>query len=140
MDYNISSCLNNIFGYSLVTPPLELAVADSIYTSYFLPTTSPCDDKVPVMYGRKRVRVPNGETMVATHMAILPFPQLPLSAQKFDVFPSLQQPLLSLGQLCDAVFKANLDSETIQFTKDIIETLSVTRDNSNGLYFFPLQV
>ena len=89
MEHNLSSSLNNNLIYTLVTPPLELEVADSGYTSHFLPTTCPCDYKVPVLYGGKNVRMPNGETMVATHTALLPLTNPPLASQKCDVFPSL---------------------------------------------------
>ena len=95
--------------------------------------------KIPVLYGEKHVRMPNGETMVETHMALLPFTQPPLAARKCDVFPALQQPLLSLVQFCDAGFKATLDSETAHLTKNNIPTLSGTRYHSNGLYFILLQ-
>ena len=78
--------------------------------------------------------------MVATHTSLLPFPQPPLAARKCDVLLALQQPLLSLGQLCDAGFTATLNSETVLLTKDVSITLSRTRDHKNGLYFIPLQV
>ena len=83
--------------------------------------------------------MPNGETMVATHTALLPFPQLPISARKCDVSSALQQPLLFLGQFCNAGFTATLDSYTVQLTKYGIATLLGTRDHTNGLYFIPLQ-
>ena len=79
-----------------------------------------------MLHGGKRVRMPSGETMVATHTAILPFPQLPLATRKCDFFLEIQQPLLSLGQFCDAGFTATLDSETVQLTKDSIATLAGT--------------
>ena len=82
--------------------------------------------------------MPNGETIVVTHTAILPFSQLPLAARKCGVFLALQQFLLFLGQFCDAGFMANLDGETVQLTKDGIATLSGTSDHNNGLYFIPL--
>ena len=85
------------------------------------------------------MHMPNGETMVETHTALLPFPQLPLYARKCDVFPALQQPLLSLGQFCDAVFTSTLTSEIVLLTNDGSTTLTGTRDHSNGLYFIPLQ-
>ena len=83
--------------------------------------------------------IPNGETMVETHTSLLPFPQLPLAARKCNVLPALQQPLLSLGQFCDAGFTAPLTSDTVLLTKDGSTTLAGTRDHSNGLYFIPLQ-
>ena len=61
---------------------------------------------------------------MATHTALLPFPQIPLASRKCDVFPVLQQPLLSLGQFCDAGFTATLNSETVLLTKDGSTTLS----------------
>ena len=82
--------------------------------------------------------MPNGDTMVAKYTALLPFPQLPISARKCDVLSSLQQLLLSIVKFCDAGFKATLDSENIQLTKDGITTLSGTTDHINGIYFIPL--
>ena len=83
--------------------------------------------------------MPNGDTIMATHTSLLPFPQLSLAARKFDVFPALQQPLLPLGQFCDAGFMATLNSETFQLAKDGRATLAGTRDHNNGIYFIPLQ-
>ena len=77
--------------------------------------------------------MPNGETMAATHTDLSPFPKLPLSARKCDVFPELLQFLLSLGQFCDAGFTATLTIKTVLLTNDISTTLAGTRDNSNGL-------
>ena len=71
--------------------------------------------------------------MVATHTYLLPLPQLPLSAGKCNVFPVLQQTLLSLGQFYDAGFTTNLTSETVLLTKDGCTTMVGTRDYSNGL-------
>ena len=73
-----------------------------------------------------------------THIYSFP-PQLPLSSQKCDVLPVLQQPLLSLGQFYDAGLTATLHIETVQLTKDVGTTLSGTRYHNNGLYFIPLQ-
>ena len=85
------------------------------------------------------MRMHNGETMVATHTSLLPLPQPLLADRKCDVFPALLQPLLSLGQFCDAGFTATLNSETVLLTKGGRNTLSGTRDHNNGLYFIPLQ-
>ena len=85
------------------------------------------------------MRMPNGDTIVATHTALLPFPKTPLAARKCDVFPAIRQPLLSLGQFCDAGFTATLNSETVLLNKDGSTTLSGTRDHNNGLCFIPFQ-
>ena len=81
------------------------------------------------------MRIPNNETLVLTHTALPPPTQLPQFYRKCDVFPSLQQLLLSFGQLYNVVFKAILDSETVQLSKEEIATLSGTRYHSNRLYF-----
>ena len=85
------------------------------------------------------MRMPNVETIVVTHTALLPFNHPSLSARNCDVFPALQQPLLYIGQFCDTGFMATLDSETVELTKDGIATLLGTRDHTNGVYFIPLQ-
>ena len=131
--------MNSHFSYTLVTPPVELSVAGSGCNSHFLPSTCPCNNKFAVVHGVKRVCMPNGETMLATHTALIPFPQLPLASRECSVFPALQQPLLSLGQFCNAGFTATLTSETVLLTKDSTTTMAGTRDHSNGIYFIPLQ-
>ena len=135
----LSSTLNHHLSYTLATPPVELAVANYVCTSHLFPATFLCDNKVAVLHGGKRVGMPNGETMVETRTSLIPFPQPLLAARKCDVFPEIQQPLLYIGQLCDAVFTATLDSETFQLAKDGSVTLSGTRYRNNGLYFIPLQ-
>ena len=85
------------------------------------------------------MRMPNGETMVATYTALLYFPQLSLAAWKCDFFPALKQPLLSLGQFCNSEFTATLASETAHLTKDGSTTLAGAKDHNNELYFIPLQ-
>ena len=81
--------------------------------------------------------MPNGEFLVATHTALIPFPKLPLADHNCDVFPALQQPLLSLGQSCDEGFTDTLNSETVLLTKEGSTILPGTRDYKNGLYFIP---
>ena len=85
------------------------------------------------------MHMPNGKTMVATHTALIPLPQPPLAAQKCDVFPELQQPLLSLGQFCDAGFTATLTIETFLLTNDDSTKLTGTIYHNNGLYSIPLK-
>ena len=135
---NLSSSLNNNFSYTIVTSPVELAVVESSFTSHFLSATCSCNNQVALVHLGQLVSIHNGETMVAMHRAQLPFPQIPIAARKCDVFPALQQPLLSLGQLYDAVFMTTFNSETVILTKDGRSTLSGTRYHNNGLYFIPL--
>ena len=91
-----------------------------------------------MLHKGKCVRMPNGETMVATQTTLFPSPQPPLSARNCDVLSAPQQPLLYLGQFYDEGFSATLDSDKFQLNKDGIATLSGTSDHNNGLYFIPL--
>ena len=139
MEHKLRSSLFLKFCCTLVAPSLDLAVADSGCTSHLLFTNLPYDNKVPVLYGGKRVKMHNGETMVATHTSLLPLTQLPVASPEYNVFPALQQRLLSLGQLFNAGFTATLEIETIHITKDGIATLSGNIYHSNGVYFIPIQ-
>jgi hypothetical protein len=49
------------------------------------------------------VTLPNGNRIVSSHQAQLPFPHLPVGAIDANIFPALQgQALLSIGTFCDA--------------------------------------
>ena len=52
-----------------------------------LRSTCPCDNKVAVVHGGKCVRMPNGETMVATHTYLLPLPHPPPSFPEVRCLP-----------------------------------------------------
>ena len=78
--------------------------------------------------------MPNGKIMVATHTALIILPQLPLTTWKCDIFPSLQQPLLSIGQFCRALLMDTVDSEPVWLTKDIIATLLGTIYHKNSRF------
>ena len=74
--------------------------------SHFIGPDKSCINKVPTEHGIS-VRLPNGETMQSNHMALLPFPQMTISARRAHVFPALQnKALLSIGQFCDSNFTA----------------------------------
>ena len=43
----------------------------------------------------------NGEIIILSHIALLPQHNLPYKALKAHIFPGLQNPLISIGTLCD---------------------------------------
>jgi hypothetical protein len=49
------------------------------------------------------VTLPNGNCIISSHQALLPFLHLPLGAIDVHIFPDLQgQALLSIGTFCNA--------------------------------------
>ena len=45
--------------------------------------------------------MPNGEIITSSHIALLPQHNPPDKARKAHIFPGLQNPLISIGTLCD---------------------------------------
>ena len=77
---------------------------------------------------------------VCTHTALLSFPEMPLAARQDHVFPALKyKALLSIGQLCDHVFKAIFD-DTMVYLANADTTITGTLNISNGPYFIDLQL
>ena len=68
--------------------------------------------------------------MQSTHTALLPFPQLPLAAQRAHVFPALQnKALLLIGQFCDSNFTVVFHDSQVQLRNDNT-TITGQRDPS----------
>lgn len=110
-----------------------LGIADTGATGHFLTSSSHCLDKTPVTNGVV-VHIPNGDTMKASHTALLDLPTLPVAATTAHVFQELTTPLISVGQLCDngctATFTAT--NATIQHSNNTI--LEGQRDDDSGLW------
>ena len=75
-------------------------VADSGTTGHYITTTTPCVDK-QITNNPIPIKMPNGEIIKLTHIALLPQHNLPDKARKAHIFPGLQKPLISIGTLCD---------------------------------------
>ena len=58
--------------------------------------------------------MPNSGTIQATHIAHLPFPQLPSAATTGHVFPHLRNSLVSIGQICDQDYVALFDKKKMR--------------------------
>ena len=62
------------------------------------------------------VSLPNGQTILTAHPALLPFLNLPLAVRQDYVFPALQnRSLLSTGQLFDHGLRVAFYKEQVQF-------------------------
>jgi hypothetical protein len=63
------------------------------------------------------VRLPNGQHINSSHVATLPFPNLPTKALEAHVFPRLNgQALLSIGTFCDAGCTATFTATDVTIT------------------------
>jgi hypothetical protein len=75
-------------------------VLDSGATSHFV---RPEEDLSITGLSNKRVNLPDGSTIQATHTATLPFDALSPQARQADVLPGLRpNSLVSVGKLADA--------------------------------------
>jgi hypothetical protein len=82
--------------------PIISVIGDTGTTSHFCTIDTPVINKV-IATAPIAVRNPNGSLMHSTHEAELFLPGLPLAARRCHIIPALStQPLLSIGQLCDA--------------------------------------
>ena len=64
-----------------------------------MPTT-PCTNKHTATQPIP-IKMPNGEIITSSHIALLPQHNLPDKARKAHMFPGLQKTLISIGTLCD---------------------------------------
>jgi hypothetical protein len=85
------------------------------------------------------VGLPNGNTMAATHTALLPIngilPPLSTLARRAHVFPSItNNPLLSIGQFCDDGYDATFTADAVLLSKQGKTFKIGTRNHINGLW------
>ena len=120
--------------------------ADSGCTSHFICEDTPCTNK-KLTQNSIIVSTPNGSTMTASHSADINLnhliSDLPPQATKATILPSLKQPLLSLGQFCDAGSNVLLTKQHVYLQPQDIplprQATSIgTRNPVNGLWDIPL--
>ena len=76
--------------------------------------------------------------MNSTHMALLPFTQLPLAVRRTHVLPALKNKSLpSIGQFCDSNFTAAFHDGQVKLSNDDTN-ITGQRDTSTGLYYIDL--
>ena len=76
------------------------AVADSGTTGHYITPTTPCTNKQAATQPIP-IKMPNGEIITSSHIALLPQHNLPDKARQAHIFTGLQKPLISIGTLCD---------------------------------------
>ena len=140
MNINYSNLVNNRsqeklnFNSIFLDPSLE-AVADSGTTRQYITTTPPFVYK-RIAKNPITIKMPNGEIITSTHISLLQQHNLPYKARKAHIFPGLQEPLISIGTLCDndciAVFDAKRVTIYDQTTRNI--AMQDHRDPMTTLY------
>ena len=82
------------------------------------------------------IKMPNGEIIISSHIALLPQHNLPDKARKAHIFPGLQKPLISIGTLCDNNCIAVFDEKRVtiydKLTRKIV--MQGHRDPNTTLY------
>ena len=79
---------------------LAWAILDSGASSHFIMSQAPVCDKA-IATSPMRIRLPNGETIQSSHVAILDLPQLPAPARIAHIVPGLaSHSLISVVKLC----------------------------------------
>ena len=140
MDNNYSNLVKNKrhkkldFNSVFIDSSLE-AVADSGTTGNCITPTTPFKNKQTATKPIP-IKIPNGEIITSSHIALLPQHNLPDKARKAHISPGLQKPLISIGTLCDNNCIAFFDEKRVTIydktTRQIV--MQVHRDPRTTLY------
>jgi len=126
-------------------PPSQKAIADTGSSGHYIKPSTFCIDKQIDTSG-PTITLPNGNTLTPSHSSHLAFPSsFSPKSTLAHTYASLQNPLISIGQLCDddnfAIFtKTNcyiLDSANFSPNMDSIKEhalITGLRDKSTGLW------
>ena len=113
-------------------------IADTGCTSHFGSPTTPVTDAKPAN-PPILVRNPNGTIMESSHEAKLNIPGLPAEARHIHILPDLESdPLLSIGQLCDAGCDVAFDKDIVTVTHDDETVLTGNRTADTRLWNVPV--
>ena len=105
MDKNDRNLVNNNrneqldFNSMCIDSSLE-AVSDSGTTGHYITPTTLCTNK-QIATQPIPIKMPNGEIITLSHIALITQHNLLYKAHKAHIFPGLQKPLISIGTLCD---------------------------------------
>ena len=100
------------------------AVADSGTTRHYITTNTPCVDK-RIVNNPIPIKIPNGDIIKLTHIALRPQHNLPDNVRKANIFPGLQKPLISIGTLCDNNCIAVFDAERVTIYDQTTRNITV---------------
>ena len=76
------------------------AVADSGTIGHYITSTTPCTNKQTATQPIP-IKIPNGDIITSSHIALLPQHNLPDKAHRAHISPGLPKPHISIGSLCD---------------------------------------
>jgi len=116
------------------TPKPHKFIIDTGCTGHFLAVNAPYTNKQSTMKGIS-VRLPNQDTMTATHTADLNLPNLPRTACTAHINPALgTTSLISVGQLCDAQCIATFTNNKVTITHNNNTILTGKQTKSSNLW------
>jgi len=115
------------------------AIADSGCTAHFFSPTTPVCNKRPTTEPLS-IHTPSGAIIHSTHEADLNCPNLPPAARHGHIVPQLAtQPLLSIGQLCDAGCDVQFTATTVNIRHDNNIIMSGHRTPATKLWNLDIQ-
>ena len=132
----------NLFNSTTTGPPTanpsHTGIADTGSTGNFFTVNTPVLNKRPATVPIA-IRNPDGSIMYSTHDAELDLPLLPLAARQGHVVPALaSQPLVSIGQLCDAGCQVAFSATDVVVTYNDVPVLHGSRTPSTRLWHLDL--
>ena len=111
-NYSLSSTSSPPTSSFLTTKANTHAIADTGATKHYIRVDAPTFN-VTKATNPITVRLPDHSTMSNTHEAFIRIPKLPRSARRAYLFPTMQESLLSIGQLCDDGCTAVFDRKRV---------------------------
>ena len=110
------------------------AVADSGTTGHYITATTQCTNKQTATQPIP-IKMPNGEIITSSHIALLPQHRLPDKARQAHIFLGLQKPLISISTLFDNNCIAVFDERVTIYDKSTMQiVMQGHRDPNTTLY------
>jgi hypothetical protein len=129
----------NYVNFTQSQPSLSTALLDSGCTVHLLLANAKCSNKKSTATSLA-VRLPNGDTITATHTSTLNMPSLPHAARQAHVLPGLSQHLLlSVGQMCDSGCSVTFTASNVTVTNGEATILTGLLDKESSLWRVPLE-
>ena len=111
------------------------AVADSGTTGHYITPTTPCTNKQTATQPIP-IKMPNGEIITSSHIALLPQHNFPDKARQAHIFTGQKKPLISIGNICENNCIAVFDEKRVTIydksTRQIV--MQGHRDPNTTLY------
>jgi hypothetical protein len=129
----------NYLNFTPSQPSPSTALLDSGCTAHFLLENAKCSNNKSTAT-TLAVRLPNGNTLTATHTATLNMPSFPYAARHAYILPGLaQHSLLYVGQMCDSGCSVMFTASNVTVTNGEATILTGLRDKESSLWRVPLE-